>query len=97
MAAARKETKELLGKERVKAVRRNKSDATNGLDTVLVEEALTEGAEPYADLLRRLKKAIPGTERYESILCELSVQANVMKVKSQVAEEVIEEYLDSLD
>lgn len=78
-------------------MRKHKVIGVENLDTILMQEVLSEGAKPYDKLLKKLKHATPGTEQYRSLLCELSVQANVMKVKSKVAEKVIQEYLDSLD
>lgn len=77
---------------------KNKAISQVSLNTVdlLAEEVLMEGAQNYAGWLRRVRKAEPGTERHRELLCELSVAANVLAVKAQEAESVIEEYLESL-
>jgi len=80
----------------MKTIKKNKTVSRAGLDTLLIEEVLTEGAKPYEELLFKLKHAKPGTERYIDLVCELAVAANVIAVKAKVAEKVIEEYLDSL-
>lgn len=63
---------------------------------VLLKEVVTEGATGYQALLEKVLRAKPGTERHSSLLCDLWTAANVTSVKAKVAEEAIDEYLDTL-
>jgi hypothetical protein len=62
---------------------------------ILIDEVLSEGAKYYARILEKLRRTTPGTQRHRDLLIELSVAAGVIAIKSQTAEEAIEEYLDA--
>ncbi|MGH9354144.1 MAG: hypothetical protein ACRD2G_18600 [Terriglobia bacterium] len=63
---------------------------------ILIDEVLSEGCIPYQKYFGKLLKAKRGTGRYRELLCELNVAANVVEVKAKAAQEMIEEYLESL-
>ncbi|MGH9326240.1 MAG: hypothetical protein ACRD2B_06070 [Terriglobia bacterium] len=63
---------------------------------VLVKEVMTEGAHEYGTVLEKLLKAKPATERHRELLCGLWAAAAVIETKAKTAQEVIDEYLDSL-
>ncbi|HLI33550.1 MAG TPA: hypothetical protein VKW70_00780 [Terriglobia bacterium] len=62
----------------------------------LAKELLTEAVKDYETTLEKVLRSRPGTDQYESHLCDLSVAASWLGIRSQSVQEAVDEYLDSL-
>jgi hypothetical protein len=64
------------------------------LEPITLTEMVTEGLEPWRKQLDRLHRSEPGTPEYRDALCELWTLAEIIHIKSKIAIEAIDEYLD---
>ncbi len=69
-------------------MRRNATAEVRLADHLILEEVLTEGLDPYAELFQKLRRVKPGSEKYHDLVVELGVAASVLAVKAKDAEKV---------
>lgn len=77
-------------------MKKNKAGMIDLAHDLIIEEVLTEGAKPYADLLNKLRKARPGSQKYQDLAAELGTAASVLTAKAREAESTVDEYIESL-
>lgn len=78
---------------------RNRNAVGVSLDALetLLDEVLTEGAEPYLKRLEKLDRLKPGSEAYNDLLgADVHVALDVIRIKAEEAMKAIDEWMESL-